>query len=57
MQTANKAWLPLGAKLTDAQYASLRAGNLYVTSIRRPIRAASRARNSNPDLPSSFQRT
>lgn len=43
MQTANKAWLPLGAKLTDAQYASLRAGNLYVTSIRRPIRAASRA--------------
>ncbi|MDS4040480.1 MAG: CHRD domain-containing protein [Candidatus Competibacter sp.] len=30
MQTANKDCLPLGAKLTDAQYASLRAGNLYV---------------------------
>ena len=42
MQTANKAWLPLGAKLTDAQYASFRAVNC--------------ARNLNPNLPSSFQR-
>jgi hypothetical protein len=30
MQTANKAWLLLGAKLIDAQYASFRAVNRYV---------------------------
>lgn len=30
MQTTNKDYLTLGAKLTDTQYASLRVGNRYI---------------------------